>query len=115
MTNGLAYFGFGNGCSISLPGKNYTLTATDTGDGLPAVTSTTFNVVGTATQLVFTGPTNTVVGTDFTPDVTVSVEDALGDVVTTANGNVTMAINPGSPAGTLQCQGVATPPCSSRA
>ncbi len=106
-------------CSINKTGVGYTLTATST--GLTSVTTSSFNITpGAATQLVVTtqpAATSTA-GTNFTTGV--SVEDALGNVVTTSSAPVNLAIanNPG--AGTLSCTtnpvnasgGVATFSCS---
>ncbi len=105
-------------CSINKTGNGYTLTATST--GLTSVTTGGFNITpGAAASLaVTTQPTNTVDGTNFTTGV--SVEDSLGNVVTTSAAPVTLAFanNPGG--GTLSCStnprnassGVATFTCS---
>jgi hypothetical protein len=89
--------------SINKAGTGYTLTAA--GGSLPGATSNTFTITaGTASKLVFTTqPSNTVAGSSITPAVTVSVEDANGNVVTSATTSITVAIgtNPGSPPGTL--------------
>ncbi len=100
------------GLSINKSGTGYTLTASATG-GLTGATSSTFNVAaGTASQVVFVQqPTNATAGAAITPAVTVAIEDALGNVVTGASNQVTMAIgtNPGS--GTLT-GGAAVSPAS---
>ena len=87
--------------SINKVGTGYTLTASAT--GLTGATSSLFNVTpGTATQLAFTvQPTSTAAAATITPNVQVSIEDANGNVVTSAVNAVTLAIgtNPGS--GTL--------------
>jgi hypothetical protein len=76
--------------SINNPGKSYTLAASST--GLTGVTSSTFTVAGPATQLAFTvQPANVAAGNSISPAVTVSIEDALGDVVPTATNQVTVA------------------------
>ncbi len=106
-------------CSINKTGVGYTLTATST--GLTSVTTGTFNITpGPATQLVITTqpPASSTAGTNFTTGV--SIEDALGNVVTTSSASVSLVIgtNPGS--GTLSCttnpvnasSGVATFSCS---
>ena len=68
-------------------------------NGLPAVSSNLVNLVpGTAGQLaVIAAPSDVTVGLPF--EVDVSVEDALGNVQTAYNGNVTLAlaINPAAP------------------
>jgi hypothetical protein len=100
-TAGVATFA---GCQINKTGTNYTLTASS--PGLPNATSGSFSITpGTATQLVYLQqPTNTQAGSSISPAVTVQVEDANNNVVTTGTGStasVAMAIgtNPGS--GTL--------------
>src|SRR5439155_191393 len=90
--------------SIDRTGTGYTLTAS--GTGLATGGSAAFNVsAGSATALVFTGePTNAVAGAAITPAVQVTVEDGLGNTVTSFTANVTVAIatNPagGTRAGT---------------
>ena len=97
--------------SINAAGSGYTLAASAT--GLTGATSSAFNVTaGTASKLAFTvQPTNVVVGAAITPAVTVTIEDASGNPVTTATNAVTMAIgtNPssGTLAGTLTVNAVA--------
>jgi hypothetical protein len=87
--------------SIDKAGNGYTLTAAD--GPLTHATSSAFNITSaSAVKLVFTTqPTNTVAGVTIAPAVTVVVEDSAGNVITTDNSNVTVAIgtNPGS--GTL--------------
>src|SRR5207249_4223630 len=87
--------------SIDKAGTGYTLTASST--GLTGATSTAFNItVGAATKLAFgTQPSNTAAGTSISPAVTVQVQDAGGNLVTTSTASITVAIgtNPGS--GTL--------------
>ena len=87
--------------SINKVGTGYTLTASAT--GLTGSTSSAFNVTaGTATQLVFTQqPTNVVAGSSLTPAVTVTIEDAQGNVVTAANNSVSIAIGTNAGGGTL--------------
>jgi hypothetical protein len=70
------------GLSINRSGTGYTLAATAT--GLDAATSSTFNVThGAATQLAFLqGPSNTTGGVAISPAITVQVQDAQGNVVT---------------------------------
>ncbi|HEY6225048.1 MAG TPA: hypothetical protein VIW26_14780, partial [Gemmatimonadales bacterium] len=83
--------------SINKLGTGYTLKAT--ASGLSSATSLPFNiVVGTATQLAFSGqPTTTTAGATITPAVKVTAKDAQGNTVTSFSGNVTIAIgnNPG--------------------
>ena len=63
------------------------------------MTSNAFNInVGSATKLVMTTqPTNAAAGASITPAVVVQVQDAGGNLVTTASNSVTMALttNPG--------------------
>jgi hypothetical protein len=87
--------------SIDKSGADYRLAA---GSGaLIGATSVIFAInAGAATQLSFSQqPTAAVAGTAIAPAVTVSVRDALGNLVKTFTGNVTVAIavNPGG--GTL--------------
>ena len=104
------------GCSINKPnvaGHSYTLTATDAIDHLTVV-SNPFDVsAGVPAQLVFsTEPVNGTGGSPFATTgspIVVQIEDSQGDLVTTDNNPVTLAIgtNAGSPiAGTLSgCTG----------
>jgi hypothetical protein len=97
--------------SVNKTGTGYTLKATS--GALTVATSTSFNVTpGVATQLAFTvQPTNTAAAASITPNVQVSIEDAQGNVVTSATSAVTVAIgtNPGGGtlAGTLAQNAVA--------
>ena len=87
--------------SINNAGTGYTLTASAT--GLTGATSSAFNVTaGAAAKLVFTQqPTNVVAGSSITPSVKVSIEDALGNLVTTATNSVSVAIGSNPSSGTL--------------
>ena len=89
------------GCKIDKAGASYTLTATSS--GLTNATSTVFNVtVGAANKLGFLQPPTTVTAaTAITPAVTVVVQDAGGNTVTTSSATVTMAIGTNPGAGTL--------------
>lgn len=84
--------------SINKSGAGYTLTAS--ASGLTSGTSLSFAIsAGTATQLAFTSqPTSAVSTNALNPTVTVSAEDAQGNVVTSFSGAVTIAFasNPGS-------------------
>ena len=66
-------------------------------------TSSTFNVnAGTVNKLAFTvQPSNVTVGSTISPSVAVSVEDSLGNVVTSATNSITVAIGTNPSAGTL--------------
>jgi hypothetical protein len=79
----------------------HTVTATD-GDGVTGTSGTITTQVGAAAKLGFVQqPSNTVAGASITPAVTVAIQDANGNTVTTATDGVTISIgtNPGS--GTL--------------
>ena len=98
---GVASFG---GCSIIGPVGAYTLSATDTNDGLVVATSSTITLSpGTPTKLAFTqNPTAAVAGAAISPAVTVAVEDAAGNVETgdhTTTVGLSITTNPGG--GTL--------------
>ena len=99
-TNGVATF---SGLNINNAGTGYTLAASAT--GLTSATSNAFNVIGAATQLKFTvQPSNVAAGASITAAVAVSVEDALGNVVTTgaaATSQITIAIGTNPSSGTL--------------
>ena len=88
-----------SGLSINKVGAGYTLAASAT--GLTGATSNSFNVTpGSAAKLAFSAqPTNATAGVAISPAVQVTVEDAQGNVVTTATNTITMAIGTGS--GTL--------------
>jgi hypothetical protein len=96
--NGVATF---SNLSLDKAGNGYTLTAAD-GVLNGAISSAFDIVVGTAAQVVFTSqPPSTTAGALLAPSVQVAVEDAAGNVLTTDNSLVTLALgsNPGS--GTL--------------
>jgi len=96
--NGVATF---SNLSINHAGTGYTLTATAT--GVTTATSVVFNVAtAAASQLVFTvQPTSVGAGSAITPAVQVTVEDALGNTITTATNSITMAIGTNPAGGTL--------------
>jgi hypothetical protein len=87
--------------SINRAGTGYTLAASAT--GLTGATSSSFNVTaGAAMNLAFTQqPVNVVDGVSITPAVAVSVEDSLGNVVTSATNTITVAIGTNPASGTL--------------
>jgi hypothetical protein len=93
--NGVAGFA---GLSLNFAGAGYTFIASS--PGLPSLTSNPFNVTGAGppAQLAFTiQPSNSTAGQSI--PVQVSIEDAQGNVVPSANGtSVTLALgsNPGS-------------------
>jgi VCBS repeat-containing protein len=82
----------------SLGGK--TLTAIFS--GLPPVAFTATAVAATPTQLAFTRPPQTTAaGASFSPSIQVTVQDAAGNTVTSANDAVTLAIGSNPAGGTL--------------
>jgi hypothetical protein len=92
-STGVATF---TGVTLNRAGAGYTLIAS--GSGLLSTTTNPFNVsAAAATQLVITAqpPTSATAGTAF--GLTVKAEDALGNVVTTYSGGVSLALaaNPG--------------------
>jgi len=101
-TTGLATF---TNIAIDKIGTGYTLTATgNTVSTTPGtVVSSAFNVtVGTATKLGFgQQPSNTSAGAAITPAVTVLVQDAGGNTVTTDSRNITVAIGTNPAGGVL--------------
>lgn len=111
--NGVSSF---DDLTIDLLGVGYTLTASAA--GLTGATSASFNITtGIPAQLAFTvQPANTAAGASISPSIQVSAQDAGGNLSTTFNGNVTLAIgnNPtttGTLSGTLTVaavNGVAT-------
>jgi hypothetical protein len=88
--------------SIDKPGTGYTLSAT-AASVTGTFTSGAFNVtVGVLSQLVFSQqPTNAVAGVAIGPAMTVTAQDAVGNTVTTFNGNVTLTIGTNPVGGTL--------------
>ncbi|MGH6690414.1 MAG: beta strand repeat-containing protein, partial [Gammaproteobacteria bacterium] len=87
--------------TINRSGTGYTLTASAT--GLTGATSGPFNInPGPASRLAFTTqPINATAGVAIAPEVQVSVQDALGNLVTGANHTVTVAIGFNAGGGTL--------------
>ena len=98
-SNGVASF---NNLSIDKSGSGYTLAATAT--GATAGASNAFDITaGAAAKLAFAvGPAaSTTAGTVIGPPITVAVQDALGNTVTSFNGNIGMAIGTNPATGTL--------------
>ena len=87
--------------NINKAGTGYTLAATSA--GLTGATSAAFDVtVGAASTLAFTvQPANTAPGSAITPAVTVAVQDASGNTVTTATSDVTVTLGAHPAGGTL--------------
>ncbi|MDR3606704.1 MAG: Ig-like domain-containing protein [Oligoflexia bacterium] len=107
-SSGVASF---SGLSINTAGTGYTLTATSS--GLSSATSSAFNItVGSAAKLAFTTqPSGATGGSAFTTQPVVSVEDAGGNVVSSATNSVALAIGTNPSLGTLS--GTATLSASS--
>ncbi len=95
--NGVATF---SNLTESTTGSGYMLTATSV--GLSAATSTTFSITAAvvapqATQLAFLQqPANTTALAVMAPPVQVGVEDANGNLVTTAGSTITLALKGGA-------------------
>ena len=100
-SSGVATFA---GCSISGPVGAYTLSATDTADGIVVATSSTITLTpGTPSKLAFEQePSNAAAGSTNSPAVKVAVEDAAGNVETGNNSaQVSLAIGTNPGGGTL--------------
>jgi hypothetical protein len=106
VSNGVATF---SNVVLNAPGS-YKLSAADGADS--AAMSSTFSVA--APQLVFkTQPSNVIAGIAIAPAVQVMIEDSNGNLITSDNSTVTLAVDtgPGSLAGTTSVQasgGIAT-------
>ncbi|HET9707460.1 MAG TPA: hypothetical protein VFP39_04065, partial [Gemmatimonadales bacterium] len=87
--------------SIDRAASGYTLSAS--GGGFTGVTSAPFNIVpATPTALAFTvQPSTATTNANIAPAVKVTVHDALGNVATGFNGNITVAIGANPGGGTL--------------
>ncbi len=85
---------FDNGVVLRTPTTTATVTATDTGNGsINGAQGPIVVQVGPAAKLAFvTQPTNAGVGATITPAVTVAIQDAGGNTVTSATDNVTLAL-----------------------
>ncbi len=94
--------------SINRTGAGYRLQATSA--GLANATSSTFDITpGPAAQLsINTQPGPAVAGANITPALRVQIEDALGNVVTTFTGDVSVAISAGSGASGAALSGTTT-------
>ena len=96
-TDGIATF---SDLTLNAQGSGYTLAATAT--GLTGATSSAFNItgVGPATKLGFLAqPTNVTAGASIAPSITVQVQDANGNPVTTSTQQITLSIESTSPSG----------------
>ena len=89
------------GMSIDKAGSGYTLTAASS--GLTGATSNTFNITpGAANKLAFGGqPSNALSTVAVAPAITVLVQDASGNTVTTSSANILMAIGTNAGSGSL--------------
>ncbi len=85
-----------SGCSISIPGAGYKLTATSA--GLITATSATFAVdVGSPAKVTFlTQPGGAAVSLNLNPQPVVVIRDAAGNVITSSTASVTVAITNGT-------------------
>ena len=88
-----------SGLSIDVPGVGYQLQAIVDTTGLQNFaapdTSVAFNITGgVATQLAFTvQPSSTTAGMTVTPQVQVTVQDALGNAITSSSAAITLALD----------------------
>ena len=86
-----------SGCSIDKTASAYTLTATDSADGLSALSSPFAVTVGPPAHLAFTNqPSGSTAGTPWPGQPVVSVTDAGGNIVTTASPAITISLTPGT-------------------
>ncbi|MDQ1726229.1 MAG: hypothetical protein QOK14_274, partial [Frankiaceae bacterium] len=85
-------------CAIDKSGSGYSLYAVDPTDHLLSAPSSTFGITaGSVTQVVFgTEPAGATGGSPLPSQPVVRLEDAGGNVVTTATDHVTLAITPTS-------------------
>lgn len=104
-TGGIATFSDINLDSIA---SGYTLEFTST--GLTSAISTTFDITqAPATQLAFLQePTSAVAGATLSPNITVEIQDANGNLVTTSTDNVTLAFGTDPSAGASTLGGTVT-------
>ena len=104
-----------SGCSINKSSAStYTLTAAD--GALTSATSATFTIVpGAAAQVAFSAAPsgNNTAGTAFGTQPIVTVQDVLGNTVTSDSSTVTLAIGTNPAGGTLSCTGGLTKQASS--
>ena len=97
-TVGVAIFA---GCKINKSGTGYTLNATAT--GLTSTVSAAFDIVpDVPTKVVYTvSPTTRVAGTTFSPAILATIQDAVGNTVTSSTATVNIAIGTNPGGGTL--------------
>jgi len=103
-TSGVASF---TGCNIDLLGAGYTITAT--ADNLTTAVTTAITIVpGVAAKLAFTTqPVGSGYGTPFATQPVVTIQDKLGNTVTSSSLSVTLAITAGTgtSGAVLSCSG----------
>ena len=99
-TSGISSY---SGCHLGAYENGVILTATS---GSLTATSTSFNVTGVATKLVFaTQPVSVVSGASFTTEPVIQIEDTNGNVVTSSSGTISLSAS----GGTLSlCSGLTT-------
>ena len=97
-THGIANF---SSLSINKPGVGYTLQITSA--SLVSAASNGFTITAaTGNQLIFTTqPVDTTAGVTFGAPVQLTLEDNLGNTLSTATGNVTLSIGTNPAGGTL--------------
>ena len=101
---GLATF---NDINLNQPGAGFTLDATS--GVLTTATSSSFNIIAVATQLVITSqPTDAGNEITISPDITVEFRDASNNLVTTETSNVTLAFGTDPSAGAAALAGTLT-------
>lgn len=94
---GIATF---NNLTLNAQGAGYTFAAT--AGGLTSATSNGFTItgVGAPTKLAFLAqPTNVTAGASISPSITVQVQDANGNLVTSSSQQITLSIESTSPSG----------------
>jgi hypothetical protein len=105
--DGVAYF---DGLSIDTAGSAYTLTAA--ASGLTSAVSSSFDVsaaIPVATTFAFTTqPSGATTGVAFTTQPVISAVDANGNVDTSYNGTITLAITSGTGASGANIEGTVT-------
>jgi predicted outer membrane repeat protein len=90
--NGIATF---SNLSLNTAGT-YTLNAVDSDDSLNVVSSSFTITASSPAQLVYTQqPTSAVAGHTIAPAVVVAIEDQFGNIITSDNASVTIAVNTG--------------------
>jgi RHS repeat-associated protein len=98
-------------CAIDKKGAGYRLKATLVGDSSVVATSDPFDIgVGAPTRLAFLAqPGGGTGGTPWAAQPVVAIEDAGGNVVSSASETVSLDVTSGTGDGTLKCQDNAVP------